>query len=80
MNEELFSVARIENGWLLTIRERHESDRQVFCGTWDEVATTCANVAFPYPNRCEPRGPKPWNWKAPEPAVAPRPAGERDDG
>ncbi len=56
-DEELFSVSRIESGWLVRISERY-ARRTVHCATWDEVAKLCQEVAFPYPDKTEPRGPR----------------------
>ena len=56
--DNLFAVSRISNGWLITIHEHWKQNaRVVYCSIWPEVEKVCRNIAFPYPNKDEPRGP-----------------------
>lgn len=44
--EELFSVYRADNGWIVVVKEKCHSPRYVLCHTWNDVKITCTNAAF----------------------------------
>lgn len=58
--ETLYTVCRIWNGWVVMTHRVLTDDREIYCGTWEEVERICKGEAFPYHNKSEPRGPKDW--------------------
>lgn len=48
-------IKRAENGWVVTLHERHLNPREVLCLTWTEVEQVVRKHAFPFVDETEPR-------------------------